>query len=269
MPTDSIAVTGATGALGRLVLRRLIALVPAGRIVAVARDPGRAAGLAELGVTVRRGDYDEPAGLAAAFAGAGRLLLISSPELDDARRAAQHRNAIEAAAKAGVWRIAYTSFLGAERTPGAHQETEAAIRDSGLAYTFLRNPFYTDAFVHPGLRAAAETGELTGGTGGRGLNTAPRADLAETAAAVLTGDGHDGRAYDLTGPLWTFPELAAVLQEHFGTPIRYSEEPPPGAMGYLHGLVRAGLLERQSDDLPRLLGRPATTLREAVAAALA
>ncbi|MEV8515256.1 SDR family oxidoreductase [Dactylosporangium sp. NPDC051484] len=273
MPADSIAVTGASGALGRLVVRRLLDLVPAGRIVAVVRDPARVADLAERGVTVRRGDYDEPAGLAEALAGVDRLLLISSPELDAGRRTAQHRGAIEAASKAGVGAVAYTSFLGADAEAGglteAHHATELAIRELGLPYTMLRNPFYTDAFVHPGLRTAVAAGELTSGTGGRGLNTATRLDLAEAAAAVLTGDGHDGRGYDLTGPLWTFPELAAVLSEVSGRPVAHREEPPAGPMGFLHGLARAGVLQRQTHDLARLLGRPATRLRDAVEAALA
>jgi NAD(P)H dehydrogenase (quinone) len=265
-----IAVTGASGALGRLVVERLLELVPPGRIVAVVRDPGRAGDLAGRGVAVRRGDYDQPDTLAEAFAGVDRLLLVSSPELDTARRVAQHRNAIGAAG--GVRLLAYTSFLGADVAgPGvteAHHATEAAIRASGRPYTMLRNPFYTDAFVHPGLRAAAEAGELTSGTGGRGLNTATRADLAGAAAAVLTGGGHEGRAYDLTGPLWTFPELAAVLGERFQTSVSYREQAPDGPMAYLHGLARAGRLERQTGDLEALLGRAPASLRDVVTAAV-
>ncbi|WP_426514255.1 NAD(P)H-binding protein [Dactylosporangium sp. McL0621] len=252
MTTDIIAVTGATGALGRLVLERLRERVPRERIVAVVRDPGRIDG-----VEARRGDYDEPESLAAAFAGVDRLLLISSPELDPARRVAQHRNAIAAAGHVKL--LAYTSLLGAERAgPGvteAHHATEALIRAAGVPYTMLRNPFYTEAFAHPGLR---ERSELSSGTGGRGLNTATRADLAEAAAAVLTGDGPGGRAHDLTGPLWTYPELAALLG------IPYREEPPAGPMGYLHGLAKAGLLERQTGDLRALLGRAPTGIRAAI-----
>ncbi|WP_432968389.1 NAD(P)H-binding protein [Dactylosporangium sp. CA-233914] len=261
MHTELIAVTAASGALGRLVIERLRALVPADRLVAVVRDPRQ-----DLGVAARRGDYDEPESLISAFDGAGRVLLISSPELDAARRVGQHRNAIEAAVKAGVQQLVYTSLLGAESDrPGAtvaHHATEAAIRAAGVPYTMLRNPFYHDAFVHPGLRAAVEAGELTSGTAGRGLNTATRRDLAGAAAAVLTGDGHANTAYDLTGPLWTFPELADLLS------VAYREQAPEGPMGYLHRLVAQGEMERQTGDLQRLLGRPAASLGETVREAL-
>ncbi|MER7280081.1 NAD(P)H-binding protein [Dactylosporangium sp. NPDC000244] len=250
MATDLIAVTGATGALGRLVLAELLERVPPSRVVAVVRDPGRVDG-----VEARHGDYDEPESLRRAFEGVDRLLLISSPELDPARRVAQHRNAIEAAS--GVGLLAYTSFLGADEPgPGvteAHHATETAISESGLPYTMLRNPFYTEAFVHPGLPALPE---LTSGTGGRGLNTATRADLAAAAAAVLTTGGHERRAYDLTGPLWTYPELAGLLG------MAYREEPPPGPMAYLHGLAKAGRLERQTGDLESLLGRAPAGIAE-------
>ncbi|MFI5907877.1 NAD(P)H-binding protein [Dactylosporangium sp. NPDC051541] len=249
MPTDQlIAVTGASGALGRLVVNRLLNLVPAERIIAVVRDPAKVADLAARGVTVRTGDYDRPQSLD--LQGVDRLLLISSPELDADKRTGQHRNVIEAAADVRL--LVYTSFL----TPdGAHQATEAAIRAGGRAYTFLRNPFYTDAFVQTG-------DHLASGTGGGALNTATRANLAEAAAAVLTGEAHHhNRAYDLTGPLWTFPGVAEAI----GVP--YREEAPAGAMGFLHGLAKAGRLERQTDDLETLLGRPPTTAVEAFRAA--
>ncbi|MEV6931782.1 NAD(P)H-binding protein [Dactylosporangium sp. NPDC051485] len=262
--------TGASGALGRLVVRRLLELVPAERIVAVVRNEGKVRDLAERGVQVRLGDYDDPDGLERAFGGIGRLLIISSPDLDTDRRTRQHRHAAEAAARAGAGLVAYTSFLGADAQPegpnAAHHATERAIRETGRPYTFLRNPFYTDAFIHPGLRQAVGAGELTSGTGGRALNTASRRDLAAAAAEVLTTDGHEGRAYDLTGPLWTYPELAAALQARFQTPVSYREQPPPGPMAFLHALAKGGALERQTGDLQRLLGRPPATLEETVAA---
>jgi NAD(P)H dehydrogenase (quinone) len=266
--SDLIAVTGASGALGRQVLDRLLHLVPPHRIVAVVRDPAKLADLAARGVQVRHGDYDDPPTLGRAFANVATLLLISSPELDTARRVRQHEHAIAAAT--GVDLLAYTSFLGADRPgPGvteAHHATEAAIRATGRPHVFLRNPFYTDAFVHSGLRAAAESGELTSGTAGRALNTATRTDLAGAAATVLTTPAHEGRAYDLTGPLWTFPELAEVLAAQFQTPISYREQPPPGPMSYLHHLAATGVLEHQTNDLETLLGRRPTTIAQAVSA---
>ncbi|MFC0550218.1 NAD(P)H-binding protein [Planotetraspora thailandica] len=268
-----IVVSAASGALGRLVIGDLVSRVPAGQIVAAVRDPGRTADLAGRGVQVRRGDYDDAGSLREAFKGAARLLLISSPELDPGRRIAQHTAAIEAAGEAGVSSVVYTSVLGADvgdtGVAEAHHATERAIFASGLPYTVVRNPFYSEAFINAGLREAVASGELTSGTGGRGLNTALRADLAEAAAVVLTQDGHLGHAYDLTGPLWTYPQLVDVLSEVAGRPVSYrGDAAVPGALGWLHGQARAGMLETQTDDLALLLGRSPTTLRQAVAAAL-
>ncbi|GLW09930.1 NAD(P)-dependent oxidoreductase [Microtetraspora sp. NBRC 13810] len=243
-----IVVSAASGALGRLVIDRLRTRAD---VVAVVRDLARA----PEGVRARRGDYEEPASLRAAFEGAERLLVISSPELDPARRIAHHLAAVTAAKEVGVGAIAYTSFLGAGTVATgvteAHHATERAILDSGLPYTMLRHPYYSEAFV-----PQVADGELTASTGGRGLNTAFRADLAEAAANVLTGDGHLGRDYDLTGPLWSHPELARAL----GVAFREVPDAGPGPMAWLNAQVRAGALEQQTGDLESLLGRPAETV---------
>ncbi len=269
-----IVVSAASGALGRLVVDRLLTRHPAGRVAAAVRRPDGAADLAARGVAVRHADYDEPATLRTAFEGADRLLLISSPELDPARRTAQHRAAVDAARASGAGTVVYTSFLGADGEPdaltAAHHATEQALQAGGLTYTLLRHPFYTEAFVNPGLRAAVTSGELLDGTKGRGLNTATRADLAEAAARVLTEDHHAGRAYDFTGTLWTFPRLAEALTRISGIPVAHRErsEPAEGVQGWLESRVAAGALERQTDDLATVLGHPPTSLDQAVAALL-
>ncbi|MEV0315201.1 NAD(P)H-binding protein [Nonomuraea fuscirosea] len=243
-----IVVSAASGALGHLVIDRLRTRT---EVVAAVRDPGRA----PAGVTVRRGDYDDPASLREAFDGATRLLLISSPELDPARRIGHHLAALSAAAQVGVGAVVYTSFLNAGTVATgmteAHHATEQAILRSGLPYTILRHPFYGDAFI-PEISG----GELTGSAGGRGLNTAFRSDLAEAAVNVLTGDGHLGRAYDFTGPLWSHPEVAEAL----GVPYREVPDTAPGPMSRLNAQVRAGALEQQTPDLEQVLGRPAETM---------
>ncbi|MEU9383387.1 NAD(P)H-binding protein [Streptomyces sp. NPDC048279] len=205
----------------------------------------------------------------AAFKGADRLLLVSSPELDPTRRTGHRRAAVDAARDAGVGAVVYTSFLDAgARADGltaAHHVTEQALRDSGLPHTLLRHPFYSEAFLNPGLHVAVSDGELSDGTGGHGINTASRADLAEAAARVLTEDHPLGRAYDFTGVRWTFPEPARILSRMHGRPIRHRERDPlPGVSGWLERQVRSGALERQTDDLTRVLGRPPTSLRQAV-----
>ncbi len=271
-----IIVAAASGALGRLVVEQLRTHHPDEPVAAAVRDPARCADLTARGVDVRHGDYDDPASLRAAFRGADRLLLISSPTLDTAHRTRQHLAAIEAARAGGVHAVAYTSFLGADRAEeasggmnAAHHATERAILDSGLAYTLLRHPFYTDAFINAGLHVAVESGKLLSGTGGRGLNTAPRSDLAAAAATVLTSDTHLGHAYDLTGPLWTYPQLAATLTDLTGRPVEHVDGTVDTPIGFLMQLARAGMLERQTTDLEHLLGRPPTTLHQAVTAALA
>ncbi|MFK4122046.1 NAD(P)H-binding protein [Streptomyces longwoodensis] len=270
-----IVVSAASGAFGRLVIDRLLERCPADQVTAAVRDPGKAADLADRGVTIRTADYDVPKTLRTAFESASRLLLISSPELDPVRRAAQHRAAVDAARDAEVGSIVYTSFLGAgtqaDGVTAAHHATERHLAASGLPHTLLRHPFYSEAFLHPGLRDAVASGELADGTGGRGINTALRRDLAEAAARVLTEDGHLGRAYDFTGSLWTYEDLAHALSRSGGRPVVRRDRPDraPGARGWLEEQVRSGALEQQTGDLPQVLGRPATTLDEAVAAVLA
>ncbi|MFC4012673.1 NAD(P)H-binding protein [Nonomuraea purpurea] len=243
-----IVISAASGALGRLVIDNLRARAA---VVAVVRDPLRA----PEGVPARRGDYDDPASLRAAFEGADRLLLISSPELDPARKTHHHLAAITAAKEVGVGAIAFTSFLDADTTATgmteAYHATERAILDSGLPYTLLRHPFYSDAFL-----PQPSDGEITSSTGGRGLNTAFRSDLAAAAANVLTNDDHLGQAYNFTGPLWNYPEVAEAL----GVPYRELANPAPGPMSWISAQVRAGALERQTPDLERVLGKPAETM---------
>ncbi|MET7441274.1 NAD(P)H-binding protein [Streptomyces sp. NPDC004082] len=270
-----IAVSAASGAFGRLVVDHLLARCPAEEVVVAVRAPDRVADLAARGVQVRRGDYDVPDTLRTAFENADRLLLISSPELDSARRIRQHQSAIEAARAVGVGAVVYTSFLDAdtqaEGITGAHHATERALRASGLPHTLLRHPFYSEAFLNSGLHAAIAMGALDDATGARGINTASRADLAEAAARVLTEEGHLGRAYDFTGSLWTYPQLARVLTRVSGTPVlhRVRDSLTTGAQGWLEAQVREGVLERQTDDLHRVLGHPPTTLDQAVAEILA
>ncbi|MFI7388488.1 NAD(P)H-binding protein [Streptomyces sp. NPDC049813] len=270
-----IVVSAASGGLGRLVVDHLLARRPASHIAVAVRTPERVADLAARGVQVRRGDYDEPDTLRTAFEGADRLLLISSPELDPGRRIRQHQAALDAARAADVGAVAYTSFLDADtRSDGvtaAHHATEHALKASGLPHTVLRHPFYSEGFLRPALQHALHAAELRDATEGRGLNTASRADLAEAAARVLSEDDHVGRAYDFTGTLWTYPELAQALTRVSGRPVAHCVRhvPAPGVQGWLEGQIRAGALERQTDDLARVLHRPPAALQETLTQLLA
>jgi NAD(P)H dehydrogenase (quinone) len=283
----SIVVTGATGHLGRLVVEALLARgVPAGEIVAAGRSTDRLADLADRGVQVRRIDFTDPATLAEAFAGADRVLLVSSSEVG--QRAAQHRNAIDAARDAGVTLLAYTSIAHADTTTmllaAEHQATEAYLRESGVPFTLLRNGWYLENYTEQ-LPVTLEHGAILGSAGDGRVSAATRADYADAAAAVLTGEGHAGKAYELGGDRsFTMPELAAEITRQTGTDVTYRDLP---VEEYTKVLVGAGLPEPaaavfadsdrgvgrgellvESGDLSGLTGRPTTSLTDALAAAL-
>ncbi|HEV7468399.1 MAG TPA: NAD(P)H-binding protein [Pseudonocardia sp.] len=270
-----IVVTGVTGNLGRVVVEDLLTRVPADQLAAVARTPEKAADLTGRGVDVRAGDYDDPASLEAAFAGADVVLLVSSPDVTPGTRARQHGNAITAAKAAGVGRIVYTSAIKADSGPGFltdHAATEQLLRESGLTSTVLRNSFYSDFFVNPGVvKAAVEAGEVVSADGGKALNTATIRDFGLAASAVLTGSDHDDACHELRGPLWTYDDLAAVIAEESGTTVVHREIPlaEAGEGAFIAQLVSDGFFAEPSDALERLLGRPATGIRELVRAALA
>ncbi|MDK8873945.1 SDR family oxidoreductase [Paracoccus sp. SSJ] len=279
----TVAVTGATGQLGRLTIARLKTLLPAGEIVALARNPEKAA---DLGVEARAFDYDRPETLAAALQGVDRLLLISSSEVG--KRAAQHRAVIEAAKAAGVGQIVYTSLLHADRSPLSlaeeHVATEAMLAASGIPHAILRNGWYAEN--HTGaIPAALAHGTLIGAAGEGRISAAARADYAKAAASVLADGGHAGQTYELAGDDgWTLAELAAELSAQSGKAIPYrnlSQQDYAAALtgaGLPEGLAGAiaswdagaaqGALFDDSRTLSRLIGRPTATLAEVVRAAL-
>jgi NAD(P)H dehydrogenase (quinone) len=283
-----IVVTGATGQLGRQVVERLLERVPASEVAVSVRNPEKAADLAARGVSVRRGDFNDPASLSEAFAGADRLLLISTDELGP-QRAEQHAAAVEAARAAGVGLIAYTSLVDATNSPLAlavtHRATEEAIRVSGVPFAILRNSFYSE-FVTDQLGAALERGVLLTAAGAGRLATATRADLALAAAVVLTSEGHTNAVYELTGAQsWDYAELAAIVSGLAGRPVVHTSVSDEefaavlgGAglpdvvidlLGNIQRSIRAGALALVSPDLARLIGRTPTTIEQSVAEALA
>lgn len=280
----TIAITGATGQLGRRVVGKLKAAVPAGDVVALARAPAKAA---DLGVAAREADYARPETLAPALAGIATLLLISSSEVG--QRSAQHRNVIAAAREAGVGRIVYTSLLHADTSPlslaAEHLDTEAALAESGLAVTILRNGWYTENYLGS-VQGALASGAIIGSAGDGRISSATRDDFADAAVAVLTGAGHEGRRYELAGDeSWTLADLAAELSRQSGKAIAYTNLPEAEYAAALVGfglpeaLARAiagwdacaaqGALFDDGRQLSALIGRPTTPLGRAVAAALA
>ncbi|MFJ9802347.1 SDR family oxidoreductase [Streptomyces wuyuanensis] len=284
----SIVVTGATGHLGRLVVEGLLETgVPAAGIAAVVRDKDKAADLASRGVELRIADYGASDTLAGAFRSGDRVLLISGNEVG--RRVPQHTAVVSAAQAAGVAQLAYTGVLGGPEADfelaAEHKVTEQAILDSGLPYTFLRNGWYTENYTEQ-LAPVLEHGAVVTSAGEGRIASATRADYAAAAAAVLTGEGHLGRAYELSGDAaWSMAEYAAEVAKHSGMEIAHRNVPAGTHLEILTGAgvpapfaailvdvdraVERGLLARGDGDLSRLIGRPTTPLAETVAAALA
>ncbi|AKT40224.1 SDR family oxidoreductase [Chondromyces crocatus] len=241
--SQPLLVTGAGGQLGRRVLELLLAK-GAGPLIATTRDPAKLADLSARGVEVRHADFDDPASLQEAFAGAGRLLLISTDALDrPGRRIEQHRRALDAAVKAGVKHIVYTSLTNPG--PGSpvtfapdHQGTEDAIAQSGLGYTVLRNNLYADLLPSALARAAA-TGQLLAATGEGATGYVTREDCARAAAAALASDFAGQRTLDVTGPTTiTHRELARLAADLTGKPVDYVIIP---LSALENGLQQAGL----------------------------
>lgn len=278
----TVAITGATGHLGRLTIAKLKTLLPAGEIVALARSPEQA----DLGVETRAFDYEQPQMLAAALAGVDKLLLISSNEIG--KRASQHRAVIAAAKAAGVKEIVYTSLLHAERSPlslaAEHVATEAALAGSGIPHTILRNGWYAENYTGS-IAPALVHGAFAGSAGQGRISGAARADYAEAAAVVLAGQGHAGKTYELAADsAWTLADLAAEISAQTGRDIPYVDLPEAD---YAAALVGAGLPEAlaaaiagwdvgasqgalydDSRTLSGLIWRPTTPLAEVVKAAL-
>lgn len=277
------AVTGATGQLGRLVIAALEEKGLADQTVALVRDPSKGA---DLGVATRAFDYDKPETLEPALEGVEKLLLISGSEVG--KRVAQHKAVIDAAVRAGVRYIVYTSLLHADTSEivlaPEHRETEAALKASGLAYTILRNSWYTENYTG-NFGAALANGAIIGSTGEGKLNTASRADLAQAAANVLVSDGHAGKIYELGNDQpYTLAELASELSRQSGKTVVYNDLPKAEYAKILEGIglpapvadmladsdakAAKGAFADDSGALGKLLGRPTQSLQEAVAQAL-
>jgi NAD(P)H dehydrogenase (quinone) len=279
----SIAITGASGKLGRATLQALSSRkVPAGSVFPMMRDASRGADLTAQGFQVRRGDYTDPASLEAAFKGVERLLFISTSVLGE-ERMLHHRNVVAAAQRAGVGHIIYTSVIKPSAdakfaaSPG-HFHTEALIRDSGIPYTFFRNNLYLD--IIPFLYGTAtQIGVLTNCAGPGRIGFIARDDIAQALAAALTSPRlNESYAITVSRPAYGLDEVAAALGKAAGKTVRYNGvsadefrrvlegagvPAPAVAMAVALGeATRAGEFDASSPDLERLLGRAPVSLEE-------
>lgn len=292
-----IVITGASGNYGRGVTDRLIALGRASDLILITRKPEKLSDRAAQGCVVRYGDFDKPETLAAAVQGADRMLLISGTRVG--ARVVQHKAAIDAAAAAGVEHLVYTSFIGIDDPANPaevrhdHIETERLIRASGCGWTMLRDAHYADAMILMAGPGVMQSGKWFSNAGEGREAMVWRDDCIESAVAVLTGEGYEGRIYNITGPeLQTFGEVAAIMAEVTGRPVEHVSLDDEGqyamfdAMGIprrpvddleVAGIpwnsddmvsfgraIREGFLELCTDDVERLTGRKARSVRQMI-----
>ncbi|HTF98415.1 MAG TPA: SDR family oxidoreductase [Cellvibrio sp.] len=282
-----IAITGATGHLGRLVIVELLKKIPANQLVALVRDPAKAIDLSGQGIQVRKADYSQPDTLPAALQGVDKLLLISSSEVG--RRFEQHRNVITAAKNAGVKLLAYTSILNAQQSimdlAFEHRDTEQLIKASGIPFVFLRNGWYSENYT-AGIPSALQFNVLLGSAGEGKLSLAARADYAAAAAEVLVRENQQGKIYELAGDqAYTLADFARELSQQTGKQIPYNDLPKAeyqsilqsaGLPDWLADLLASsdasaaqGSLYDNSHTLSQLIGRPTTPLATSIKTALA
>lgn len=288
MANDKLLVTGASGQLGRAVIAQLLATQTPSSIIAVTRDPKKLADLAERGVEVRAGSFDDAESvLAEAFRGARSVLIISTDKLDEpGARIKQHQNAVAAARRAGAEHIVYTSLTRCE--PGSpitfandHYASEQAVAKSGLAYTVLRNNWYTEMLAHVALEAA-KSGKLFSATNGRGVSSITREDCAAAAAAALVRGPHGHEVLELSGPeALTFDALASIAAAKTGKPVEHVQVDHDGFLGGLraagipeplaavfasfHDAIADGHLGGVSQDFEKLTGRKPTSVAAYIA----
>lgn len=295
----AIIVTGASGQFGRAAAARLLKKVPAKDLIFTSRKPHDLAEFAAQGAQVRQADFDDPAGLDAAFRGGDRMLLISTARVGS--RVGQHRNAIEAAKRVGVKHIAYTSILNADRPDNPaivkldHRATEEILEASGVAWTFLRDSQYSEAVATAMAPVALQAGRHCGCSGEGKVAYVSREDCVDSAVGVLTSPGHEYKAYDLTGPeLFTQRSTMELVSELAGKPVEYIAVDDEGMFAVFDALgvprhasddpttapipwcstdmvtfsqsIREGFFDVVTDHVERLTGHPPRTLREVLLA---
>lgn len=277
-----IAITGATGQLGKLIIEALLKEIDASNIIALVRDENKAKDFENKGIELRPFDYDLPETLVPALQGVDKLLLISANEVG--RRTPQHKAVVDAAIEAHVPYIAYTSLLRANTNLLAlakeHRETESLIQQSGLQYTFLRNNWYNENYIS-NIQQVAEHGVLYGSALDSKISSASRQDYAEAAAKILTSEGHEGKIYELAGSnSFTLYDLAAYVTQASAKSVVYQNISPEDYLAALVGLglpdglaqvivdadVQAlnGTLYSDSKDLENILGRKTTSIKDQI-----
>lgn len=281
-----IGVTGAGGQLGGHILDELLARGLKGAdIIAVSRSPEKLQRFADKGVQLRKGDFDDAAGLVAAFTGIDRLLIVPTSDLRPGIRLPQHKNAIASAKQAGVKHLVYISTVGAHRGQDlftTHIETELAVFASGLPWTILRMGMYYDNLWMGTIQYALTAGVYAATAPTPAANVA-RTDVAAAAAALVAASGLNGYIYHATGPVSQTPaEIAATIAAVFGKKVdavTVSQDQFNGALkaaglpdfvveaiGGIEAARAKGMLDLVTHDIEYLTGKKAKTLAEYLAA---
>lgn len=277
-----ILTTGATGNLGSKVVEALLKTVPASDLAVSVRNPEKAAHLSERGIDVRQGDFDYPETLDKAFEGIDRLLIISA-DGDDETRIKQHTNAVEAAERAGVNFIAYTSLANATESTNLmappHVATENLIRKTGISYSILRNNWYLENEIGS-IQGAMNGAPWVTAAGDGKVGYALQQDYADAAASVLVGEGHENTIYELSAPLVTQEDVAGTLSNVLEkeVPVQHVNDEEYEQIMKEQGLpesvlplvveiqrsIRRGSLAIESNDFEAVLGRPVTPIDQAL-----
>ncbi|WP_068615336.1 NAD(P)H-binding protein [Paenibacillus tuaregi] len=262
-----IALTGSTGNLGCLILKQLLLRCRAQDLILSVRQPHSTNGYRDPNLDVRYGDYDITESLEPSFRGADKLMMISSPCMDDTVRLRQHLSVVEAARQAGINHIVYTSIFSPEkgRLPvhQLHLDTEQAIQESKIPYTILRNAYYTDIVNFLGIREAATSGILLSPPGNWTFNTASRWDLAQAAATVLTEEGHEYQTYELTPTrTWNLKDLARSITEVTGRQVVHCTDNV--YQNNIYQMLPYSDMQSVSNDLAKLVGKPFRTVTDEV-----
>lgn len=282
---SNLLVTGATGPFGQKAIETLLAKDSGDTVFGLVRNPEKAESLKEKGVDIRVGDYNNPESLVTAFEGIDKILFVSGSDLSN--RSEQHKNVVDAATKAGVKHVVYTSFQRTNETESSpiymvaesHMNTEKWLAESGMDYTILLNNVYMDFIPMFIGDQVLETGTIylpvEDGQGAFAL----RSDMAEAAANVLTGEGHENKTYDFGNTeSYSFQDVADILSEISGKEINYVSPSvgefmktmkeagvPDAAAGMSAGFSSAiaqGEFTKANDDLKKLLGREPVSLKE-------
>lgn len=245
-----IAITGASGQFGRRATELLLEKMCGADLILISRSPEKLASFAAHGCDVRKGDFDDRAGLTEALRGAGRMLMISGTRVGF--REPQHTNAVDAAKAAGIGHIVYTSFIGADPSNPSlavkdHLFTENLLKQSGLAWTALRDAQYSEAVLDAMGPMNIATGRMISTARNGAMAFVSREDCVASAVAVLLGEGHEGKVYNITGPeLVTYGRVAELLSEVSGRPIEFIDTDVDGLYAMFDAL---GIPRQPVDDL--------------------